>query len=119
MSDQMNQLEQKYRNMYRNDVFGIIADGGMLSEIGFVNMTRIVTLLNSLKPKTKAQVLASAIIITNPNLRSIISGLMTMYTPVSPMRIVETMEEAQSFVKQNIVNWERMTDGDDYNSPLN
>lgn len=102
----MDWLETRYRRMYRkNDHFCIIADGTALSEIGVAHLDRLVRMLQDLKPKTEAQVLASAIIITNHGLRTLINALMCMYKPVSPMAVVDSMDQAKQFVRTHVNNW--------------
>lgn len=101
----MEWLERMYRRMYKNDHFCIIADGSAISDIGPTHLNRLVALLRELRPKTEAQVIASAIIITNSNIRMIVNGLMFIYPPVSPVRIVDTMAEAHAFILEHVSRW--------------
>lgn len=105
-NDDMDRFERQYQKMYSNDKFCIIVDGSAVSEIGVYYVNRIVTMLNQLKEKTKSQVIASAIVINSPNIRKVVSTLMYLYTPVSPMSIVESMEEARQYVKDRVRDWE-------------
>ena len=104
--DMIDEFLTRYTSMYdEHKLFFIMADASALTSLGtallftatgLTLLPKVVSTVVGLRPRTKQQVWASAIITDS----EIVKGFLGMAAPVRPQTIVNTRQEAANFLEE-------------------
>jgi hypothetical protein len=88
-----------YTSMYAEPRFALIVDLISIGNIPWSEITKLVEMLQELKPRTKEQLLGSAIIATSSIVRWSIQLLTQQYPMCAPNSVVENIDQASAFIQ--------------------